>query len=86
MCQKKKADSTQGRLHWPRQFEGLYKTSAVIAATCGPKRPVEFCESLLADSMEKLCMQAVLRRQGRTEVATGLCAGMPEAKARKSKD
>ena len=57
-----------------------------ITAVRGPTRPAKICESLQANTMEKLCMQADLRRRGRTEVATGLGAGMPEKKARKSKD
>jgi len=37
------------------------------------------------NSIVKLCMQAVLRCQGRTEVAIGPDAKSPEAKARKAR-
>ena len=56
------------------------------AVRCGPSWSAISREGLQAESMEKLCMQVAQRRRGRTEVAIGLCAGIPEAKARKSKD
>ncbi len=40
---------------------------------------------LLENSIVKLCMQAFLRCQGRTEVAIGPDAKSPEAKARKAR-
>ena len=41
--------------------------------------------TLLENSIVKLCMQAFLRCQGRTEVAIGPDAKSPEAKARKAR-
>ena len=40
---------------------------------------------LLENSIVKLCMQAFLRCQGRTEVAIGPDAKSPEAKSRKAR-
>ncbi len=87
MCQKKKQILHRGVSIGLAYLEACTKqTQQLLPDAARMACKVSFVKAFRLNQWKKLCMQVVLRRRGRTEVAIGLSIRTPEAKARKSKD